>query len=36
VKDIVQGFTAEYYNLASISATPGLSESAALQKHLIL
>jgi hypothetical protein len=28
-KDIVQGFTAEYYNLASISATPGLSESAA-------
>jgi Zn-dependent metalloprotease len=32
VKDIVQGFTAEYYNLASISTTPTLSESAALQK----
>jgi Zn-dependent metalloprotease len=31
-KDIVQAFTAEYYNLASISATPTLSESAALQK----
>jgi len=32
IKNIVQGFTAEYYNLASISATPTLSESAALQK----
>jgi Zn-dependent metalloprotease len=31
-KNIVQGFTAEYYNLASIAATPTLSESAALQK----
>lgn len=31
-KNIVQGFTAEYYNLASISAAPTLSESAALQK----
>jgi Zn-dependent metalloprotease len=31
-KDIVQGFTAEYYNVASISATPTLSETAALQK----
>jgi Zn-dependent metalloprotease len=31
-KNIVQGFTAEYYNLASISSAPGLSESSALQK----
>jgi Zn-dependent metalloprotease len=31
-KNIVQAFTAEFYNLASISATPSLSESAALQK----
>jgi Zn-dependent metalloprotease len=30
--NIVQGFTAEYYNLASISSAPDLSESSALQK----
>jgi hypothetical protein len=29
-KKVVQGFTAKYYNLASISATPTLSKSAAL------
>lgn len=34
-KDIVLGFTAEYYNLpATISASPGLSEAEALQKAL--
>jgi Zn-dependent metalloprotease len=31
-KNIVQAFTAEFYNLASIASTPVLSESAALQK----
>jgi Zn-dependent metalloprotease len=32
LKSIIQGFTAEFYNLTSISATPSLSETAALQK----
>ncbi|MFV8393268.1 M4 family metallopeptidase [Flavobacterium sp. LB2P6] len=33
-KNLVQGFTAEFYNLPSMSINPGLSESAALQKAL--
>jgi Zn-dependent metalloprotease len=33
-KNIVQGFSAEFYNLPSISANPSLNESAALQKAL--
>lgn len=33
-KNIVQGFSAEFYNLPSMAVNPGLSESAALQKAL--